>query len=517
MLEARRPPYVRGASALIDSIVVSVRGNEASVLVPALAVLVGALSAVHWGWLVLVTLIGVGWLLVWSLHWRAAFIGLFLFIPVAAVPGILLQQEGWPTLIKEALFLIPGYLGLFMTLSSRRDVRSTLPASLTVLLVGLSLIVIVQAVRVVGTYPLVALIGIKTWLLYIPLVLAPTAVFTTMAQLSQFIRLIVLISIVPSLVALLELALIATGHADVAYGWYGALQSGVTQEFAQVGVSDEITVRRIPSTFTFFTQFVAYCLLTTPFCVLVWMSDRSKWWRYFGAGATVLIFCAGFASGSRTFYFWGPLEIAFMVLLIDRNRVKVLLTAAAAVSLAALVFGNELLQVASFVGGLGWDYVVRVQVGEFATTYQIAGLQGIGAGLDTNGSRYVLPTHSLPYQIEGWYALTFLELGLPGLVIVALTWLVILRLGWRSVRLTRRSDAAPIAICLFVILVATFANLYKGESLEYDPLNVYLWFVVGLALALPSLAAGVHRGANQDSSRQRGLPTATTSLDLIQT
>jgi hypothetical protein len=57
----------------------------------------------------------------------------------------------------------------------------------------------------------------------------------------------------------------------------------------------------------------------------------------------------------------------------------------------------------------------------------------------------------------------------------------------------------------FVILVSTVINLYKGVSLEYDPLNVYFWFIAGLALSLPHLkvsnpAANSDRSSMQDSS-----------------
>jgi hypothetical protein len=48
------------------------------------------------------------WLVMWSLPWRAAFVRLFLFLPLAAVPGILLQQQERPTLLKDGLFLLPA-------------------------------------------------------------------------------------------------------------------------------------------------------------------------------------------------------------------------------------------------------------------------------------------------------------------------------------------------------------------------------------------------------------------------
>jgi hypothetical protein len=132
---------------------------------------------------------------------------------------------------------------------------------------------------------------------------------------------------------------------------------------------------------------------------------------------------------------------------------------------------------------------VRVQASEFPAVYQAVGLFGAGVGIDTNGSRYVLASQTLPLGIEGWYALAFLEVGLPGLVLILVIWFVVVERAWFCVRVCRASAAGPLGVAAFVILATTVINLYKGVSLEYDPLNVYFWFVAGLALALPRMVA----------------------------
>jgi hypothetical protein len=450
--------------------------------------LIGILVALPLGWVALLASSGAVWIVAWSLKWRAAFTALFIFLPVAAVPGILLQQQGWPTLLNDGLFLLPAYVGLGMAVLLRRTSRWPLRASLTIPLAGLTLLVLLQALRVLPTYPLVALIGLKTWLLYLPFLLVPAAVFTSTAQVRRFMRVLALVSMVPSIAAVVQFGFILTGHQDVAYQWYGALGSDVSQNFTQVSVADQIAVYRIPSTFTFFTQFVAYCLITTPICITIWMSDPHPRWRRLAAVASVLIVAAGFASGSRTFYVWGPIEICLMLLLMNRGRMKLLAMLVIAGGVSVIVAGSQLFQVATHIATLGWDYMTRVNAAEFSTVYQLAGLLGVGAGLDTNASRYVLPSHALPYGIEGWYALTFLELGLPGLILVLVVCSVLLRDAWLGVRKTRGSVDAPIAVGCFVILLSTTITLYKGVSLEYEPLNIYFWAVAGLALVMPRLA-----------------------------
>src|SRR6202158_3859025 len=288
----------------------------------AAATLTGVLIAIPSSHPALLVIAVCVWLIVWSFLWRAAFVGLFLFLPVAAVPGILLQQQGWPTLIKDGLFLLPGYVGLVLTLMKNRDFRWPLPGALTLLISGLVVVVAFQAFRLVPTLPLVALIGIRSWLLYLPLIVVPTVLLPSLVDVQRFFRLLVLVSLVPAVVGIIEFGLIVSGHFDLAYQWYGSLQSDATQGFAQVGVSDEIVVRRIPSTFPFVTQFVSYCLITTPLCLVTWMSDPERRWRFTAGVAVVAIIAAGLTSGSRTYLIWGPIEVGMVLILMNRGRVR---------------------------------------------------------------------------------------------------------------------------------------------------------------------------------------------------
>jgi len=456
------------------------------------AAMIGVLIALPSGHPVLLAAAGCVWFVVWSLLWRPAFFGLFLFLPVAAVPGLLLQQQGWPTLFKDALFLLPGYVGLTLALMRTRTFSWPLPAFLTFLLTSLVIVVSFQAFRLLSSVPLVALIGLRSWLLYLPLVLVPSYLFDSIRDIRRFFHLLIAVSFVPALIGVLEFGLIVLGHGDLAYQWYGSLGTSVSQGFAQVGVADQILVQRVPSTFTFVTQFVAYCLVMTPICLVVWMSDPSARWRQVAALASIAIVAAGFASGSRTFYAWGPIEIGLMLVLMNRGRVRTATTVLIAIPVMAFAIGVQLLPITAYVTGLGWDYLFKTQAAEFPAVFQVAGFTGVGVGIDTSGSRYVLPSQTLPFGIEGWYALAFLELGLPGLILIVCTWLVLLKHVWHLVRTTRDSAAGPIAVCVFVILAATVINLYKGVSLQFDPLNVYLWFVVGIALAIAKMRPAGH-------------------------
>jgi len=457
------------------------------VLPTAAAALLGILVVVPSGYVPLLAVGAAGWLLFWTLRWRAALAALFLFLPVAAVPGLLLQQQGWPTLLKDGLFLLPLYAGFSLAVMRDRSFKWSFPASLSIPLAGLALVVVIEAARLITSDPLVALIGLRSWLLYVPLILVPAVAFSSIAQVQRFIRLLVLVSLIPAVVGLAEFALVASGHSDLAYRWYGDLGFYASQGYAQVGISDQILVQRVPSTFTFVTQFVAYCLVMVPLCLVAWASDPDVRWRRIAALASVMIIAAGFTCGSRTFYLWGPIEISLMLLLNRRIRPALSKTILITGTALALAVGSQLVQIATFISGLGWDYL-RTHAAELQMVYGEVGLLGVGAGMGTNGSRYVLASHELPFRIEGWYGLTFLELGLAGLILIAIIWGVLLRRAWTGMRVSRRTTAEDLAVATFVILLCSVVNLIKGLSLEYDPLNVYFWLIAGLALALPQWA-----------------------------
>jgi hypothetical protein len=488
--QARAIPWRKDARALTR------RRSWPPYLLLIAAATTGVLAALPAGRLVLVGVVGAVWLLVWTHRWRAAFVALFVCLPVAAVPGLLLQQQGWPTLLKDGLFLLPAYVGLSLAVVKRPNVTWPLPPALTAMLAALVVIVLLQAVRLMPSLPLVSLVGLRAWLLYLPLILVPAVAIASIQEAQRLIRLLVVVSLIPATLALVEFALIASGRRDLAYSWYGSLGSGVSQGFLLVGVSDQLLLNRISSTFTFFTQFAEYCLLTTPLCLVIWMSDPDARWRRVAGLASVSIIAAGLASGSRTFYLWCPIEIALVLVLMNRGRFKVVAMIVSGGAVAVVAIGAQLLQVATFVTALGWRYLVEVQPLEFPRIYQAAGLMGLGAGIDTNGSRYVIGTGALPYDVQGWYGLAFLELGLPGLAVILIIWFLLVRHAWLGMLVTRASAAGPLAVAAFVILICTVLNIYKGISLEYEPLNVYFWAVTGLALALPRLAAHANQVQN---------------------
>src|SRR5260370_8541917 len=96
-------------------------------------------------------------------------------------------------------------------------------------------------------------------------------------------RVLVAVALIPSAVGIIEAALLYSGAADTVYGFYGSLASKVTQDFAVVGIGNDIGLRRIPSTFTFGAQYYLFLFAMVPLAAAVWLGDPLKSWRSFVA------------------------------------------------------------------------------------------------------------------------------------------------------------------------------------------------------------------------------------------
>lgn len=92
---------------------------------------------------------------------------------------------------------------------------------------------------------------------------------------------------------------------------------------------------------------------------------------------------------------------------------------------------------------------------------------------------------------ENWYAKAALELGIPGLLAIAVALGALL---WSLVRSLRRMDAGSrrLAAPLCALLLVTAVALFKGPYIDLDPMNVYFWLLAGVVagIARCSMAAG---------------------------
>lgn len=428
------------------------------------------------------------WVILLSTNWRWATFMLLIVLPFSGLPTLVLRQQGWPSQLKEVLFIVPAYIGAFLV-ARRARLQWVLPKPLAVVLIVLVLVVIMQAGPVLVASPLIALVGLKVWLFYVPLILLPQHLFRTMDEVVRWIRALVALALIPALIGLVEAALIYSGAATTVYGFYGALAPDVTQSFAIVGVGYDIHLARITSTFTFNTQYYGLLFSMLPLALATWLGDPHRRWRAFGGVATLILGIAGVVSGARGFLVWLPVQVALILWLAGRRRLLLALTAVVAGGLTA--FASLIAGVYEVLGDLVKVYLFDVSTSQMQTVVKQIGLVGAGLGSDSGATRYVLDPALYAGGVEIWYGKVLHELGAVGLLAVVLLWLTILSILWRIRRGLRGGPVFSLSTALYVFTLTTMLNLVKGPMIDLDPQNVYFWFFIGLALTLPSLASSL--------------------------
>ena len=430
--------------------------------------------------------LGVAALLVGLVNWRWSVYGLLLFIPVSGVPIILTYPNTQLTvLLKDILFVIPAYVGFIM---GRRRQRWSFPGAPLLAIFGFSALVIVQCIPGLSS-PLVPLVGTKVWLLYIPMLYLGYHLVDSRAQLARVLGVISWSGLLPLAIGIVEVILIYSDRSDLVYGWYGGAAHAVTQDFADVGYTfgNETHVVRVPSTFSFIPQYFDFASAMVAVTFAWWRLSKSRWGPVLVAAALL----ASLTSGARAAFIMTPLLIGLTVVLARSYRQG---------GAAALLLGIGLAATAIGLLGVSIDAAVlnsaKVGFAEFEQGF-VTGLPlalrltplGFGTGQDTNAARYVtaLPTSFDPSFTESWWVKAILELGVGGLVMLAL---LTGALSIRCIRAHRRmKDPGMRAVSggLLALLLWTLLYGTKGYSIDIDPMNIYFWFFAGMLLRLPEL------------------------------
>jgi hypothetical protein len=430
-------------------------------------------------------------------RWRWPVYAFLVYLPVsgiavlAAYPGR--ADRAVAILAKDFVFVIPAYV-LFLGYCLLHRKKFWFKGAPLVLMGLLALVVLIQAFNPNVPNYLVGLIGVKVWLFYIPLIFLGYHLVQNREKLFRLLGVMSLIAVVPAVIGLLEVILYYTGHAQIVYDAYGAAAAPATQNFTTFILSGGCTLRRVPSTFSFFYQYYLYGAAMVAVSFAWWRGGRPAGKQSWAAGGVfLLIALAAMFSGVRLAFLAIPVLVAAIILLGARskNRVPWVVVAMAAVCFA--VAGGSAAGVCGFVSHL--SETVQVEAPDVGTTSVTEAVHmtwlGLGAGTDSNAARYAFPDDALHTSFgrvkEAWYVKTYLELGVFGLaVVLALLVTIVVRavrvhLRIRDPRL-KMVSAAIVALIGWVLLYS-----FKAQYFDLDPINSYFWLFTGILMGLPRL------------------------------
>ncbi len=435
------------------------------------------------------------------LRWRWGVIGLLCFMPFAGMVILFSYHHPLALLAKDMLFVLPLYISLFLL--HRKEVRFDSVRPWILVMMGLlTAVVLIECANPQLPNLLVAAIGARVWLFYLPLVFVGAAYLASPGDLVKVNRLMLAIAFFPATIGLMEwLAAELFGYVQTFTTIYGhELAGDATSNFSRFDYGRAGMVYRIPSTFSFVSQYFGFLLAMLVPSYIALRTDPSAKWRRFAQFMLYYLAIAAVLSGSRQSYIFIPLMIVLASVL--DGRLKGILASALLVPLvlvtALAMAGLDPLNLLGSTENLAGTYS-----GEFFLHSPIAALDefplGAGTGMDTGAARYAFPNSERPFlraldfNIESYYVKSIVELGGIGFLVVlgllSVVAIEIMRIRRALTLPALKSAAAAYAAFAIVMML----NSVKGWQLDADPINVYYWLFAGMACKLPALAPAVLR------------------------
>ncbi|HIE51144.1 MAG TPA: hypothetical protein EYP85_05250, partial [Armatimonadetes bacterium] len=273
----------------------------------------------------------------------------------------------------------------------------------------------------------VALVGVKTWLFYIPLMYAAYLALDSRKAVLNFFFLIVLMAVPISLFGVWQ-------------GMHPERYAALGREFrfwTAWGASGAAHFRAT-STFSGPGQFGGFLTVATILCLALIEGDDSKVRRSISWAALVVIMAGVFASNNR--WSWmattGSIAATLLVSLGKQKKQAVPLLAGGAIAIAVILYSPLRTMVVDRVGtltrlGLGGIFMNYVWDRIVITARNLDAFIGKGLGTAAPGSRYVWEGYEL-VESQLWVALK--ELGIVGVGLYEWLFVAGIVLAFRTLR-----------------------------------------------------------------------------------
>jgi O-antigen ligase len=294
----------------------------------------------------------------------------------------------------------------------------------------------------------------------------------------------VAITWIPCCIGIAEwIACMNYGYEETMHAVYGAAAQGATQNFAYFDLGG--TFFRIPSTFTFVTQFSGYTLAMIVPAYILARLDPSAIWRKFAFAMFWLAILASFMSGARAAYLFVPILLV-LIYLLDSDftgvlKIVILLPLAMLAVMAVTGINPEMM------------YALMVELflhysDELAETSLLDAISaapfGTGTGMNTGPARYAFDDQNSYIPVESYYAKTVIELGIAGLLIVVAIFIILMIRGYGIHRKIRNAGIKSCSAAFLAFIITMVLHSFKGWQIDLDPVNVYFWVFSGFLLKL---------------------------------
>ena len=414
--------------------------------------------------------------------------GVQLLVIVMVFGGIVGARAGntaVPIIFRDACIVLPAYAA-FASSKSAKDALASFPTDLALSLSAFLIWILVSLFNPEGGSGLRLLVGLKVWVFYLPFLLIGIALAARQDAMFRIFRVLLVCGLAACGVGLLQAMLIRLIGYQAAIGlFFGNAAASATQGFSAFYVGGNIY--RIPGTFSFGSQYVAFLFLFITVAVIEANTDPDPRFRKIGLTALYVGILAGLFSGTKGAFLMYPLFVlSFFVFGLIRTRLLIAAPIAVGAGIWAIgAAGLDPLGLVSFGAEQAAQYSKGFIFQQVADAIQYGAL-GHGIGSSTGAARFVAFATSAGGSLgfESYFAKTAAEMGFVGLIILVIFLLLAAirsgRFAMRHLGLESNRIVAPLAIYIAYVLVTSL----KGSPLDVDPANVFFWLSLGLLLGV---------------------------------
>jgi hypothetical protein len=437
--------------------------------------------------MLLVIGIAIAWLALALRHGRLAVWLLLLWLPIQGWVQLNLFADSSATvLIYE--FLILGIYVAFGIHAVRSPARYGPPPLVKFAVPFVAWTLLLAPVSVPSNGLLLTLVGLRTYLLPLPLIWIGYRAFETRRELETVAWLLTVETGIIAVVAVSQLAMLSSLS--------GALFE-VPLGFGQAGVI------RPPGTFSSAGHYGMYILFAIPFAMGMLGTNSPMWRRVAYAAGLVGGIIGLMANTQRATMILLAMTLPLMAVLGRRRQAFARMAVGLALVVAALWVGSR------FTGTVFEERIASIGRDMDFTMVSNPMLRlrdslrtpvwGAGLGVASPGSGRLEPESSMTVQTvrresikpsESFMAALIYDTGVPGLVLFYLLLSVMIHRGLASVRACRGTDLGTLASAILVFQLAILIQSWAYDPLHYPPSRVLFWLWGGVLCALPKLAAG---------------------------
>ncbi|TRU70278.1 MAG: hypothetical protein EWV46_21665 [Microcystis viridis Mv_BB_P_19951000_S69D] len=456
------------------------------------------------------------------IHPRLGLLALIIYLPLSStiafavvrvfqVEGNLVRYDQSYLLynIARDAFYIPALAAILIkTKTFKQLVPQIKPFLIVALILIASSLITFLFVNLPQGEIVTGIVGLKTLLSYIPLVLCGYYLIEEKWDLFVVNRVLVVMILVCCGLALIQYFLLVQGICPdneflnqlevLVPKSDGQFYPDITEKAslkAQCFVGGSVLYNpdrgliRLPGTFSDPWKWGWFLVSSSVISYAASFSDPQTRWRVAGWVAMVLVLLATLVSGQRLPFLLVPLFywVLFIATSKSKRKLPLKLGILGLISLLAVTlipFIQE--RGLNFIGRWLYSSPIDFVGNQMQWSFRYAELFGFGLGRASSGARHVAGKEEIRL-IETYYAKLLHEIGIVGLIAFMALVTILCILTFKAYLKVKNAALKHWGLCIWILLLFISYNPYY-YPLSVEPVSVYYWLFAGLLLKLPEIS-----------------------------